>query len=240
MWANIKFLAGKDLRSSLLAMGLTAIFYIFIGGFLGSQTIEFSGLQEDRYVLMIREMTMDWVMLCMLLCLGFVFSKEYFHYHRTDSFSRRLAFYRKLPVTNKEIVLARYVVFFMNLLAMSLCFYVPFFLIARLGADLSPLNFLGAVMIWSSLSLVGGAIFLYMELGFMGKYYLRGTFIFMGIILVILVVVELLGVHLYSGGLYLAEHYNLWPGNLFLALGIIAVWVGAKKTVRRLDVRDLL
>ncbi|MNP80465.1 hypothetical protein D3C76_1785800 [compost metagenome] len=47
--------------------------------------------------------------------LGFIFTKDYLSYYRTDAFSRKLAFYRKLPVTDKEIVAARYLVFLISL-----------------------------------------------------------------------------------------------------------------------------
>ncbi|MNI98373.1 hypothetical protein D3C73_1572080 [compost metagenome] len=62
----------------------------------------------------------------------------------------------------------------------------------------------------------------------------------MGIILAVLVGLGFLDLHLVGGSFYLVRHYAFWPSVLAVLAGAAIAWLCAKKTVKRLDTRDLL
>jgi hypothetical protein len=230
-----------ELKKLPLPLLMTGLLFGFVGLFSGQTIIGPAKLQEkEQFIRMIQEMTTDWIVFCMVACLGFAFTKEYFSFHRTDSFSRRLAFYRKLPITNREIVTARYVVMLINMIVLSVFYYVPFYLMMRLGNNVTGLEFTAAVLLWAGLSLISGGFFIYLELGYPGKKYLIFNMLVLGVILTVLVGLGLLNIHLVSGSFYLARHYAFYPSVLVILAGAAGAWLCAKKTVRRLDTRDLL
>lgn len=238
MKSKVWFLAAWDIRQSKLPMLGTGLLYAFAGLYTGVMLMD--SAQTGAVDRVFKQLTGEWVMLAMLSSLGFVFTKEYFNYYKKNAFTRRLAYFRKLPITNREIVAARYMVFSVTLPFMSIMFYLPFYLMIHYGGGITLQQFLGALPIWLGISVLLGAAFLHLELGVSGRKYLVITMISMLIVLLLLIALGMAGIHLYSGSLYLSEHYKLWPGLLLLPVSMLLAWLIAKRTVRRLDKRDLI
>lgn len=239
MWTNIRFLVRNDLRRSWLPTLLTGFFYSIIGLTIGglSQGIHYA---DDRIIRISQEISRDLASFGILSSLGFALTKEYLSYYRTDFFSQKLAFYRRLPITGKEIVTARYLVLLATLPLMSICYYIPFYLVFRLGQDEPGAVFLGVLVMWTSFSLLCGAGFVHLELGYPGRKYFIVTIFAIFFCMGIITVLGIFNIHLISGSFYLVRKYAIVPPLLFLAAGIGGAWAIAKQTIRRLEVRDLL
>jgi hypothetical protein len=222
---------------SLLVSG---IIYAIGGFFTGGILVSAQELQDERAIQLIQQFTSDWMMLCLATSLGFAFTKDYLDYFRTDAFSRRTAFYRKLPLTNREIVVARHVILLITVVPMSVCFHIPAYLIIRLGSLATGIEYLGAAVSWLGISLLAGAGYIYLELGFSGRKYLVYTMLALGIALVLLTGLGFMGIFLVGGSFQLVRNYHAWPPVLSVLAGAAGMWFVAKKTVRRLNVRDLL
>ncbi|MNP25603.1 hypothetical protein D3C76_1184200 [compost metagenome] len=93
---------------------------------------------------------------------------------------------------------------------------------------------------WLGLSLAGGACFLFLEMGFPGKVYLGLNSLVVVILMAVIVVLNLSGIHLFSGSLNLARDYGIWPSLAGVAAGGLLAWAFAPLIVRRLASRDLI
>lgn len=241
MWHNVKFLILHDLRRSVVPAVLTGLLYGLVGISTGGMVRGAESLdQTDKVARVIQQTTSDWMVFCLVTCLGFIFTKDYFSYYRNDAFSRRLAFYRKLPVSNHEILTARYGVFLLTAVAMSVCYYTPFYLVLCSGDGVAGGEFLGSAFIWLGLTLFVGACFIHLELGYPGKKYLIVNMFIVGICLLLIVCLNILDIHLVSGSFSLIRHYAAWPSVLSVLAGAAGAWLFSKKTLRRLAARDLL
>lgn len=237
----VKELVKQELRKLPLPVLFTGIFYAFLGVLTGSVLLGLNDSESSGYVVrLIQKVSADLITVSMVSCLGFVFTKEYFSYYKTDAFSRKLAFYRKLPLTDREIVQARFLVFAVTLLPMALCFFTPIFLMANVDHLATGPEFIKASLMWLGLSLAGGAGFIYFEMSVSGKAYLGLSMVAVGVFLIAVVGLNASGINLVGGSLSLVRSYGIWPSIAGLAAGALLACRMAAMTVRRLAVRDLV
>ncbi|RAU92003.1 hypothetical protein DQG13_28340 [Paenibacillus sp. YN15] len=233
-------LVKQEMRKILLPALFTGIFFAFMGGVTGMMFLELDDPDRSQWAArMIYESMADLVAVSMTCCLGFTFTRDYFSFYRTDAFSRKLAFYRKLPVTDREIVAARYLVFLISLLPMALCYFAALYLPVRMEQLATGTEFIQAAVLWLGMSLAGGAGFLYLELGVSGKAYLLLNAVVMGVMLAAVIALNLGGLHLVGGSLSLVRRCGIWPSLAGVAAGAAIALLVARATVRRLAVRDL-
>ncbi|MDF2935798.1 MAG: hypothetical protein K0Q90_1171 [Paenibacillaceae bacterium] len=230
-----------ETRKLLLPALISGIIYAVLGLVTGVLTLGLSDPDSTHWAArQIYEWTADLMMVSMSCGLGFVFTKDYLSYYRTDAFSRKLAFYRKLPVTDKEIVTARFLVFLATLLPMALCFFALFYLPVRIEQLATGVEFTQAAVMWLGLSLAGGAGFLFLEMGFSGKMYLLLSLVVVVIFLAAIAILNLSGIHLVSGSLSLVRDYGIWPSLAVVAVGAAVAWGTAPLIIRRVASRNLI
>ncbi len=237
----VYMLVKQETRKLLLPAFLTGILFAFLGAVTG---IMYLGRNDpdlmEGAIRIIRDTAADLVTVSMTSTLGFAFTKEYLSHYWTDAFSRKLAFYRKLPVTDKEIVAARYLVFLITLLPMALCYFAALYLPVRLEHLATGTEFVQAAVLWLGFSLAGGAGFMYMEMGMAGKIYMRLTLLVMAVLMLVIVLLNLGGIHLVGGSLTLVRSYGIWASLAGLAVGGAIAWGMALLMVRKLASRDLM
>jgi hypothetical protein len=237
----VRFLIKWELRRYPLPLCLTALFFLLMGFMLGSQILDVQ--QDTEHVgsifYIIRETQNDWILLAMASVLSYVFTKENYVYHRTDAFTRKLAFYRKLPVDNLDILAARYLILLMNLAIFSVFFYTPFYLMLRNGHQVGGLQFLGSLLVWSGFSLLASSFYVYLELGHSGKTYFRTNLILVALYLVVLTLLAFAGFHIVGETFRAVDRYGLYPSLLSLLAGGIGAYAIFRKTLRRMAARDL-
>lgn len=240
MWRNVRFLASQELRKYPLAGALTALFFAVAGVMLGGLFLSSRREGEDALTRFIVHADTDWVLMCLVITLSYVFTKDCWTFHRTDVYSRRLAFYRKLPVADRDILLSRYLLMGLSLIPMSLCLYLPAYYIVRAESPIDGLSFLAAVTVWTGLSLLAGAGYIHLELGFPGKWYFKINLLLVFLLLVLIVLLSSEGIYIMEGTFGLVERYGFYPGLISLlaaAGGIIGIF---RLTLRRISTRDLL
>lgn len=241
MKRSVWFLAAHEIKRYPVPGILTGLFFAMMGLMSGGIHLgyELSGERElGERVTAIQFLYSDWVILCVVSTLGFVYTRDYFSYYRSDTFSRRLAFYRKLPIGNKEILAARYLVMGTCLLAMSVCYYLPLY--AMLQRFLTPGEGAGLFLVWTGYSIFAGTVYIYMELGYTGKQYLKLTFVVLLVLLLFLIVLAAMNIHIIEGTLDLVRRYGALPPILSLLASLAGAWGMARVTLRRLSARDLL
>lgn len=237
----VRMLVKQETRKLLLPALLTGILFAFLGAVTGTM---FLGLGDpDRMqgaVRVLGNIAADLVTVSMTCTLGFAFTRDYLSFYWSDAFSRRLAFYRKLPVTDKEIVAARYLVFFITLPPMALCYFAGMYVPVRLEHLVTGTEFVQAALIWLGISLAGGSGFMYLEQGMPGKAYMQLTLLVLFVLLLIVVVLNVSGIHLVSGSLALVRDYGIWASMAGVAAGGAIAWGVAPLMIRRLASRDLV
>lgn len=239
---SVRFLTAQELKRYPLPGVLTGMFYVLMGLMTGGMFLGFGEPQEtaSKTVQAVQEATTDWMFLCTVSTLGFVFTKDCFSYHRTDIFSRKLAFYRKLPIKNKEIVAARYLVLLVSLPVMSICYFLPLCTMLYLESIMSTAEGMGASVIWFSFSILAGSFYVFLEQGYNGMQYLKSTLGMMVVYLVFLFILAITDNHIIEGTLDMVRRYGLFPPVLSLLTALVGAYGMAKVTVRRLASRDLL
>lgn len=242
MQRNVWFLTSEELRKYPIAGALTALFFALTGLMLGGIVLSGRNAGEDTDALtkLIIHANTDWVLMCLIITLAFVFTKDYFSYQRTDVFSRRLAFYRKLPIRNRDILLSRYLLMVLSLAAMSVCFYVPLYLMLRTEQAVGPMAFLGAALVWTGVSLLAGVGYIHLELGYPGRRYMKMNFILVFLLLIVVIVLSVRGVRIAEGTFGLAERHGFYPGLVSILLAAGGMYGMFRVTLRRISTRDLL
>jgi hypothetical protein len=242
MKSAILFLAGHELKRYPLPAVLSGLFFAIMGLMTGGMHLGYGESQEaiSKAVRVVQSTSNDWIILCIVSSLGFVYTKDYFSYYRTDTFSRRLAFYRKLPIGGREIVAARYLVLGASLIAMSVCYYTPLYALLRAESVLTPGEGAGVFLTWFSCSILAGSIYIYLELGYTGKQYLKMSFVLILVFLAFLIVMAVLNVHIVEGTLELVKRYGAFPPVISFLMALAGAYGMAKVTLRRLASRDLV
>ncbi len=237
----VYMLVKQETRKLLLPALLTGILFAFLGAVTGMM---FLGLDDPDLkggaMRIFLNIAADLVAVSMTCTLGFVFTRDYLSFYWSDAFSRKLAFYRKMPVTDKEIVAARYLVFFITLPPMALCYFAGMYFPLRMEHLVTGAEFVQGALLWLGLSLAGGAGFMYMEQGVPGKAYMRLTLLVVVALLLVVVLFNLMGIHLVTGSLSLVRSWGLLASLAGVAVGGAIAWGIAPLMVRRLASRDLV
>lgn len=237
----VRMLVKLETRKQLMPALLTGILFAFLGAVTGTM---FLGLGDPSRLhgaaRVLGNIAADLVTVSMTCTLGFVFTRDYLSFYWSDAFSRRLAFYRKLPVTDKEIVAARYLVFLITLPPMALCFFAGMYVPVRLEHLVTGTEFLQAALLWLGFSLAGGSAFMYMEQGVPGKAYMELSLLAVFIFLLVVVVLNLSGIHLVGGSVVLVRSWGIGASLAGMAIGGVIAWRVAPLMVRRLASRDLI
>jgi hypothetical protein len=165
-----------------------------------------------------------------------VFSKDYTLIHR-DPFHGWLVFLRSLPVSSREMVLARSLIMLPATVVMTALFFAPVFVVSwALMEEFPAGQFLWFGLFWLGYALLAGGINLYMELGVRGKVAFGLQFVWL---LLLIAIVWLTGGNLIFTTFELAGSYGPLPAGLALLAGGALFAVFAKATEHRVGGRDL-
>jgi hypothetical protein len=163
-------------------------------------------------------------------------SLSYMLIHR-DPFSGWLVFLRSLPVSPREVILARSLVMIPATVVMTALFFAPLVGLSwALDYRFDAARYLWFGLVWLGYALASGGINLYLELGVRGKVVLGLQFAWL---LLLAAVSWSAGGRLVSTTFELAGGYGPLPAGLALLAGGTLFAVFASATERRLGSRDL-
>lgn len=166
-WQGAWCLAKEELRRIRWKHIITLI---FIGYLLIFLVPMFSDSREDNSAFAF--WAMDFITVSLLPMLGLMSTQQSGIYWKMDSFTRKLAAWRTMPITIKQIALGRIVLYLTNGLIAKIVFFTIYYLFARsLGATMSLMDFVLYALFWIGLSIAIGIMYLYFETGFSGMQY---------------------------------------------------------------------
>ncbi|WP_256758784.1 hypothetical protein [Cohnella sp. WQ 127256] len=183
----------------------------------------------------------DSMYLIMFPVFGLVMNKSAMGMWKGDSYSKRLAQWRVMPVPLKAIVQARFLQSAITLPIIGTLFLLLQYLLApNLREMVSPLQWVESGIIWGCYAFAINIVFAWCELGFDGKRYVQfylGFMIFMTIVSILLV---WQGVFLFQGVLEIIKEGH----GVFLIIGLMIVaaivtWMGFRATISRIRARSM-
>lgn len=164
------------------------------------------------------------------------FSRNYMFIHR-DPFHDWLLFQRSLPISSKEIVLARSLIMLPATVVMTALFFTPLVILSWvLDYKLDAGQYLWFVLIWLGYALFSGGVNLFMELGLNGKVVFALQFFWFGALVAL---TWFLDGELVLTTFELAGSYGPLPAGLSLLAGGLIFTLLAKATERRIGTREL-
>lgn len=180
----------------------------------------------------------DLIFLAILSILSInVISGSYFKIHR-DPFRGWLVFLRSLPVSPREMILARSLIMLPATAVLTSLFFAPI-IVASLFLEprFDAAQYLWFALIWLGYALAAGGINLFIELGVSGKF----AFVFQFVWLAPLIaVVWLFGGNLVYSTFVLAGGYGPLFAGASLLVGGIFFALFAKATERRVAKREFV
>lgn len=170
MWGNAWFIVKVELRRTKWGLIVSTLMYAYFSVF-GSFIVNELFPNSPEPVGMQVSYLADIMFLCSMSCIGFFMTGEYRYYWRSDVFTKRLLYMRSLPIGTKELVLARYLQMGINLLYLSIIFFVPFYFICVLGDTLTLAEYFSFAVVWMSMGACMSILFAYKEMSGSGKSY---------------------------------------------------------------------
>lgn len=166
-WQGAWCLAKEELRRIRWKHIITLI---FIGYLLIFLVPMFSDSREDNSAFAF--WAMDFITVSLLPMLGLMSTQQSGFYWKMDSYSKKLAAWRTMPITIKQIVLGRILLFLTNGLTAKIVFFTIYYLFARsLGANMRLMDFILYALFWIGLSIAIGIFYIYFETGYSGMQY---------------------------------------------------------------------
>lgn len=167
-----------------------------------------------------------------------------------DVFSKRYAFLRTLPIGSRDLIAGRVLTMTFTLALLSTVFFLTAYLFANsfgtgpyldaVRSQLSTLQYLWFVIVWTMFGLVCGGFHLYMESGTRGRSILVAQLAWYLPLLFLVFVVSPAIDGIVAGTLRLIQQYGPLPAVAAVVVGgpLFSLWTVAAK--RRLERRDLI
>ncbi|MGM0883239.1 MAG: hypothetical protein ACQEXQ_19645 [Bacillota bacterium] len=235
-WKGAWFLAKhemlKDCWRSLITLAF--VFYLlifsiplFTADLEGESTISFTWAT-------------DFIYLSLLPCLGFVFNKTMMGYWKNDSYTKKLAQWRTMPISSKQIALGRLIQLTIVLFIAQLIFFTLQYSALYLDhVNIPLLDFAMYGLFWFCYSLTVATSYVYWEIGHTGKRYFLMSFIYnFGFLIITICLAVFKAGNIVVTSLNMIDDGNWWIVPAVLAVSVAALFIGKNQMVDRLEKRS--
>jgi hypothetical protein len=216
----------------------TFLFAIYTGATISFSVNFIFGKEEVPRILY---GVIDWIYLTMFPFFGLVMNKSAFRMWQDDYYSKRLAYWRTMPIPLASIVRARFLQSLITLPIVGVVFILLQYAIApNLREAVSLVQWLENGIVWLAYALIVNAFYVWLELGFSGKKYVLYYLGFMGLTAILSAVLTWQGIYLFQEALRLIHEGN--GAALIVGLAVAAVaatWIGHRETVKRIRRRSM-
>ncbi|MFD0588745.1 hypothetical protein ACFQZE_12160 [Paenibacillus sp. GCM10027627] len=235
-WRGSIFLAKEEFKRAKWKHLLTLFFIAYLSFFLVPMFAEAYTEEEGHFFYW----SLDFVALTLLPCLGIMSSQMTGFYWKTDSYSKKLASWRTMPIPVNQIALGRVLLLLLNALPAKTIFFIIFYgLIRTMNVDIELLPFIGFAVFWIGYSTAVGFIYVYCESGFTGKQYFWIIMLFTLVVLTSMIMVTVFA----KRSLILTSYYCIEQGGWWLSVvGVLAgaamLLLGLPMLVKKLKTRN--
>ncbi|TCZ77795.1 hypothetical protein E0485_09985 [Paenibacillus albiflavus] len=237
LWNGAWYLAKRDLLDK--SVFLCGIFYcglIILFTFDYVSMNLFAVEQKNHSITIFQNM----VVVLLFQNLGYRLDHKYFtKYYKTDVFTKRYSFLSTLPITIKQMILARYMQYTITLAVM----YAVIFGITGIwgniihSGNLTAVQFIEFMLMWVGYTILFGSINILLELGFHGKIHYWFNIAVYFIFVAGCFCLSFISVWQVAIDLIVSYGYLIPCASLLLA-GLVT-WLVIKQLARRMQTRDL-
>ncbi|NIK79568.1 fumarate reductase subunit D [Paenibacillus castaneae] len=235
VWKGAWFLAKHELAKdrwksliSLLIVGYLLLFTVPL--FLDANSDETGSINW----------AMDFVYLTILPCLAFCFNQSMMRYWKNDAYTHKIAQWRTMPISSKQIAIGRLIQLTIVLFVTQLVFFSLQYLIVYMNdVNISIGYFALYGLLWFAYSLTIASMYVYWELGHTGKTYFIMNLLYILLYLILTLCLALLKIgNIVITSLHFIEDGNGWIVLVALAITALALFIGMKRIENRLEKRS--
>jgi len=183
--------------------------------------------------------SLDFIYLSVLPLLGFIVNKTMMRSWKENSYTRKMAQWRALPISSKQIALGRIIQLAIVLFAAQFVFFLVQFLVTRqMGLNISAGNFALYGLSWFGYSLTIGIGYVYWEIGHTGRSYFFFNIGYIVFLLVVSFCITFLDIgNIVAKSMQAIEDGSWWLPVITITASIITAIVGGKRIENRLEKR---
>lgn len=182
----------------------------------------------------------DFSMLVVLPCLGFLMNRTTLRYLREDYVTRRIAYWRTLPITSRHIAAGRLMMMVTVLLPLWLYYFtLEYSVVEGLRSMMTIAEFAGYALFWLGYAIVVSVSYAYWEVGYSGRIFFIICFVYMAMFVAVSVTVTMSGGSIIFALTGQFRSGNWWPGAASLTAAALAIAFGGRIIRRRLERRCL-
>ncbi|MGO4539521.1 hypothetical protein [Paenibacillus sp. 2TAB19] len=185
----------------------------------------------------------DFIYLSLLPCLGFVLNNTMMNYFKKDTYSKKLAYLRTLPITPQQIALGRLIQLTIVLFAAQLIYFVAQYVIIHFASSvvIDFGDFALYALFWFGYSLTIATSYVYWEMGYSGKIYMVVCTLVAILFLGIAITITWLGQgNIVIGILEAIEEGKWWIALITPAISAITIPLGYRVLSNRIAKRNYI
>ncbi|MBW7476889.1 hypothetical protein K0T92_19410 [Paenibacillus oenotherae] len=207
-WRGAMYIFRNEMRQSWIGVVITVLFFIYVGLIITPNINE---------MIMDKGEDLSWIgdslYLLLVPFMGFLMNRTIFRYRTDDPFTRKITYFRTLPISLNAIVLARMIQSIAVSVPVAVFFYTFQYIISdELNTLLSVDQYMYFVFFWFGYSIIGGCIYVYIEQAYNGKIYFISSLLAMLLYTVIAILLWANQTEFLLWSLHAAKNEELaWP-----------------------------
>lgn len=225
-WRAVAALTRFELMREWLGIVMTLLFAVYGGVMCG---MFLNDLYSEDEIPRTMYAFVDWMYLFTTPALGLLFNRAAWTIHREDSYTKRIAYWRSMPIPLGVILKARFVQGAVLLaVASSIFFLLQYGMASSLREHVAFGQWLANGFLWLCYAAAANALLIWMEMGFSGKMYMICYCGFAALTLIVPILLNMADFHLFERtieAVLSGQSYWMLPA---LAAAIAAVIAGYK------------
>ncbi|MBP1992438.1 hypothetical protein [Paenibacillus eucommiae] len=237
------WLAIWEIRSKWISLVWSSLFNIYCVFAIISLTNQAQNAEAHEIYRLILAGTVNFFVLIVMQNLGVLqFHRRYFRYWKTDIYTKRLAFFKQMPISNVVLVRSRLIIYLLSLGLMSFVFFIPYYFLMRIDQlfMLTVNEYIAFALFWLGVSAILGSLSIYGEFAGSGKLYLRLLLLSYVIFLIGgLCITYFLETPIWTSSMELIRSYGYIASAVSLGTGVLVLYVSEIRVRKLLEKRSL-
>lgn len=182
----------------------------------------------------------DYLYLTVLPNMGFLLNPPALRYWRTDVYTKKLAAWRALPISDAQIASGRLLQLVVNMVPVWLFFFALEYMLVYREAGFAAGAYLNYALFWLGYSVLFAVMYVCLEQSLPGRIYFVACLCYMPVYALLTLLLQLSDVTVIVEMADAAKQGNWLPTGLMLALAAAAVWAGKAAVQRLIGRRNIL
>ena len=182
----------------------------------------------------------DYLYLTVLPNMGFLLNPSVLHYWRDDPYTKKLAAWRSLPISDAQIASGRLLQMILNTLPVWVFLFALQYGLLYREAGLGAGEYVNYALFWLGYSVLFAVMYVCLEQSLPGRAYFLACMCYVPLYLLLTLILHYSGITIVLRIAEAAEQGNWLPTGIMLALAAAAVWAGKAALQRLIGRRNIL